>query len=86
MAQHELAARTGMRQAHISRIENGLVDPKLSSVVNLARALGFELMLVPRRTLPAVIGVLRDVDRANEAAPAMAVDLLVGDREETDAP
>ena len=54
LSQRELSARAGVPQAHISKIENAAVDLKLSSLVELARVLGLELMLVPRRLVPAV--------------------------------
>ena len=62
MSQREMENRTGIRQSHLSRIENGLVDPKLSHAVQMARAVGFELVLVPRRALPAVFGALRSLE------------------------
>ena len=54
LSQRELSARAGVPQAHISKIENAAVDLKLSSLVELARVLDLELMLVPRRLVPAV--------------------------------
>jgi DNA-binding XRE family transcriptional regulator len=41
-----------MPQGHISKIENGRVDPKLSNVVEIARLLDYELVLIPRSSLP----------------------------------
>ena len=55
MSQRELGARVGLTQAQISRIEGGRVDPRLSSAVELARGLGVEVMLVPRRVVPAAL-------------------------------
>ena len=55
MSQRELGARVGLTQAQISKIEGGRVDPRLSSTVELARGLGVEVMLVPRRVVPAAL-------------------------------
>ena len=52
--QRELSARSGVPQGHISKIENGAVDLRASSLVALARALDLELMLVPRKSVSAV--------------------------------
>ncbi len=83
MSQRDMEDRTGIRQAHLSRIENGLVDPKLSHAIQMARAVGFEFVLVPRRTLPAVSGLLRDFEGRNEGGRRLtAVELLVGDGED----
>ena len=74
-----LASRTGLPQGHISRIEGGAVDPRLSSATKIARSLGFEPMLIPRRALPVVLGLLREFDpNAPERRPS-AIELLVGD-------
>jgi len=59
LSQRELSARTGVPQGHISKIENGTVDLRLSSLVELARVLDLELTLVPRKLLPAVQAIAR---------------------------
>lgn len=43
--QKELAARTGITQADISRIENGTRNPSLSMMKRLAQGLGMQLKL-----------------------------------------
>ena len=48
LSQVALAKRLGTRQAQISRVETGLIDPQLSTVQNLAGALDLGLVLVPR--------------------------------------
>lgn len=58
-SQRALSARSGVPQSHISRIENGDVDIRVSSLIALARALELELELVPRKTLPAVQSIVR---------------------------
>lgn len=59
LSQRELSARSGVPQGHISKIENGAVDLRLSSLVELARVLDLELTLVPRKSLPAVQTIIR---------------------------
>lgn len=59
ISQRALAARSGLTQAHISQIETGTLEPGLSSFIDMARALDLELMLVPKKLLPAVQGILR---------------------------
>lgn len=49
LSQRELGRKAGVPQGHISKIENGAVDLRVSSLVALARALDLELALVPRR-------------------------------------
>lgn len=59
LTQKALGQRVGLPQSHISKIEKGAVDLKLSSLVEIARALGLEIKLVPRKALPAVEGAMR---------------------------
>ena len=54
LSQRALSAKVGLPQSHISKIENGAVDLRVSSLVELARALDLELMLVPRKAVSAV--------------------------------
>lgn len=65
ISQRDLSARSGLTQSHISQIERGTLEPGLSSLIDLSRALDLELVLVPKKLLPAVNGILQisDVDR-----------------------
>ena len=65
-SQRALSAKVGLPQGHISRIEAGEVDLKLSSLVGLARALDLEPMLVPRQRIKAVNAVIRSSGRADD--------------------
>lgn len=48
LTQSALAKRAGLRQGTISQIENGLETVKLSTIMDLLRALDLELTLQPR--------------------------------------
>ncbi|HUN74684.1 MAG TPA: helix-turn-helix transcriptional regulator [Steroidobacteraceae bacterium] len=52
--QRELAELAGFGQNRLALIEAGQVDLRTSTLVQLARALDLELVLTPRRVLPAV--------------------------------
>lgn len=54
ISQRALSDKVGIPQGHISKIENGDVDPRLSSVIEIARALDYEVAFVPRALLPAI--------------------------------
>ena len=79
LSQRALGAKAGLPQGHISRIEAGEVDLKLSSLVGLARALDLEPMLVPRRQIKAVDAIVRSsgrtADRLASEANAHPTDL-----------
>jgi transcriptional regulator with XRE-family HTH domain len=63
ISQRELSLLAGVPQSHISKIERGVVDLRLSSLIELARVLNLELMLVPRKSLPAVNSIVRSNER-----------------------
>ena len=73
LSQRALAESAGMPQSHISKIENVGVDLRLSSLTEIARALGLELTLVPRKSVPAVRSI---VGRAHVGTPGLMVEEL----------
>ncbi|MDO9434847.1 helix-turn-helix domain-containing protein [Hydrogenophaga sp.] len=80
LTQEQLAQRAGVSRMTVSRIEAGM-DPRLSTLQELARAMGMELMLVPRALRLEVEGFLRSGGRmlgqpAGAGAPKSLVDLL----------
>ncbi len=75
-SQRALAQRSGLTQAHISQIETGRVEPGLSSFIELARALDLEVVLVPKKLLPAVQGVLRQTSVENSPLEPGQLELI----------
>ncbi len=59
LSQRALSEKAGVPQSHISKIEKGAVDLRLSSLMALARVLDLELALVPRTAVPAVQSIVR---------------------------
>lgn len=74
LSQRELSALAGVPQSHISKIENGGVDLRISSLSAIARALDLELTLVPRKALPAVKSVARNVTQATKSSPVVQLE------------
>jgi len=73
LSQRALAKLAGVPQSHISKIESGAVDLRLSSLVEIARALDLEVTLVPRKNLSAVQSIVRSSERpARQAAPGLS--------------
>jgi HTH-type transcriptional regulator / antitoxin HipB len=62
LSQRELGSKVGLPQSHLSKIENGSTDLKLSSLVEIARALDLEPVLVPRKLIPAVQSLIRSAE------------------------
>jgi transcriptional regulator with XRE-family HTH domain len=70
LSQRALSGLAGVPQSHISRIESGGVDLRVSSLVELARVLDLELTLVPRRSLSAVNSIVRSTASPRQPGPA----------------
>ena len=78
LSQRALSNLVGVPQSHISRIETGGVDLRLSSLVEIARALDLDVTLVPRNKLSAVRSIARSgssITKEMEAAPSASKEL-----------
>jgi HTH-type transcriptional regulator / antitoxin HipB len=64
ITQSELAAKVGLPQGHISTIERGSTDPRTSTLIQLARVLNHEIMLVPRHLRQLVKGMITGGENA----------------------
>lgn len=66
VSQRELSARSGLTQSHISQIERGTMEPGLGSLVDVARALDLEIVLTPKKLMPAIRNILNSTSVAND--------------------
>lgn len=73
LSQRALSRKSSLPQGQISRIENGAVDLRVSSLIELARALDLELRLVPRRSISAVNAIVRSAERTATGSDAEPV-------------
>jgi predicted transcriptional regulator len=64
LSQRTLSLKTGIPQPQISRIENAGVDLYSSNLVEMARALELEVMLVPRKQIRAVSALIQGEQNA----------------------
>ena len=69
ISQRELSTRAGVPQSHISKIESGNVDLRLSSLVAISRVLELELALIPRKYLAAVNSIIDGASSKNGGKP-----------------
>lgn len=81
LTQDALASRAGVSRMTVQRIEADAIDPRLSTVMELARVMGMDLMLVPSALSQEVESFLRSGGRtlsqsAGINAPRSIVDAL----------
>lgn len=72
LTQIELATLLQLGQSYLSQVERGKHDVKTSTLVDWARVLGLEVMLVPKQHVPAVSYLIRSgtASVAEELPPA----------------
>lgn len=81
LSQAEVAEAAGLSRMTVQKLEAGSVDARVSTLVELVRALGLELTLVPRELAPAVETFVRAGGRvvgqpSGVDAPPSIVDAL----------
>lgn len=69
LSQRALSAKIGIPQSHISKIEQGMVDLQTSTLIEIARVLDLELVLVSRSYLSAVQAI-QEVHQSSKPLPA----------------
>lgn len=73
LSQRALASKVGITQSHLSKIEQGKVDVQLSTLLNLARVLDCDVVIVPRHMV-AVIQALDSSRHSKDPRPKFALD------------
>lgn len=80
---HEhLAQRAGVSRMTVQRTEAGKIDPRVSTLLTLARAMGMDIMLVPKSLRPELEHFVQSGGRflgqpAGIGAPPSLVDELL---------
>jgi transcriptional regulator with XRE-family HTH domain len=82
LSQAEVAELTGKTQSQIARLESDLVDPRISSVVQVYRSLGLELVAIPIRLLPAVRHLVAEHEQGS--LPPRSAKLVGNDPEDAE--
>lgn len=76
LSQRELSQRSGLTQAQISRIENGAVDMRISSLLALTKELGLELSFAHQKPPPRPVARGEDFRRRRVAQGKAALGLV----------
>ena len=84
LSQEALAKAAGLSRMTVQRIESGQIDPRLSTLLEMARVLGLGLMPVPTALRPTLEDFVRAGGRllgqpaGIEAPPSIAQSLETG--------
>ncbi|WFU60050.1 helix-turn-helix transcriptional regulator [Bradyrhizobium pachyrhizi] len=73
LTQQQVAERAGISRPRYRDIEQGDAAARATTLINVARALGMELMLIPQAMVPGVNALLRP--SADEDRPAFTTDM-----------
>jgi DNA-binding XRE family transcriptional regulator len=71
LTQDEVAAQAGLSRVSYRAIETGAAAPRAGTLINIARALGMEMMLIPKEIVPAVHAM---VHAGDDDQPAFTAD------------
>lgn len=72
LSQEEIAQRANISRPRYRDIETGVAAARATTLVNIARALGMEMMLIPQAMVPAVQSMLQPA--AADDQPAFTSD------------
>lgn len=72
MTQEQVADMAGISRPRYRDIETGQAAARVTTLINIARALGLEMMLVPQAIVPAVEALLRPHDDADDTPAFVA--------------
>ena len=62
LTQEQIAEMAGISRPRYRDIETGTAAARATTLINIARALGLEMMLIPQSMVPAVKSLLRPHD------------------------
>ena len=68
MTQEQVADLAGISRPRYRDIETGVAAARTTTLMNIARALGLEMMLIPQAMIPAVEALLRPHDEDDRPA------------------
>jgi HTH-type transcriptional regulator / antitoxin HipB len=83
LTQSDLGARIGQPQSAVSRIERG-GDLRVSTLLEMVRALKMEPVLVPKRLIPAIQALLEHAGSNSRISTADRIPLVGGAPEDAE--
>ena len=65
-SQRDLGRNLSLPQMHISGIESGKIVPRFDTLLDYVRGLDYDLLLIPRTLVPAVLALVREHKASNQ--------------------
>jgi transcriptional regulator with XRE-family HTH domain len=59
-SQRALGSRISLPQMHVSGLESGKIVPRYNTLLDYVRGLDYDLLLIPRTLVPAVLALVRE--------------------------
>ncbi|MEB0138815.1 MULTISPECIES: helix-turn-helix transcriptional regulator [unclassified Undibacterium] len=79
LSQTAFAEKAGLNRMTVARTELGKIDPRLSTILVMARALGLDLMLVPKELKQALEEFIQSGGKYVGQAPGVEAPLSIVD-------
>jgi transcriptional regulator with XRE-family HTH domain len=75
LSQKQIALRANISRPRYRDIETGVAAARATTLVNVARALGMEMMLIPQAMVPAIQSMLQPSTDDDDDRPAFTSDV-----------
>jgi len=79
ITQQELATKSGVSRMTVQRIEAGAIDPRVDTLLALARVLGLEPLLVPSWLRPEVLSFIQSGGKVLGQEPGIGAPISIVD-------
>lgn len=79
ITQQELATKSGVSRMTVQRIEAGSIDPRVDTLLALARVLGLEPLLVPSWLRPEVVSFIQSGGKVLGQEPGIGAPISIVD-------
>ena len=84
-SQRELGRRLSLPQMHVSGIESGKIVPRYDTLLDYVRSLDYDLLLVPRTLVPAVLALVREHQTSEKSGGDEERSLYAVNEDETES-
>lgn len=84
-SQRELGRCLSLPQMHVSGIESGKIVPRYNTLLEYVRGLDYDLLLIPRTLVPAVLALVREHKTSEKSGSEEERSLYAVNEDETES-